>query len=234
VWEHLSELRQRLIWAALSVAAGMVVCSAFIGSLRELVLRPARQVPMVYLAPAEALVTDVKLALLGGALVSLPLVFYQAWAFVAPGLTRREKPLILAAAVAALLFFLAGAAFAYGIILPMALRFFVGFASPGLAPMFSYGRYVSFAVSTLVSFGVVFQLPLVVMVLAALGVVTPAKLRSFRGYAMVLVFVVAALLTPPDVISQLMMAAPLVLLYEVSIGLAWLVQRKKERPGTRD
>lgn len=234
VWEHLAELRQRLIWAALSVVAGMGVCYAFIGVLRELLLRPAQKVPMVYLAPAEALVTDMQLALLGGALVSLPLVFYQAWAFVAPGLTRRERPLILAAAAAALLFFLAGAAFAYGIILPVAIRFFLGFASPGLQPMFSYGRYMSFAVSMLLSFGLVFQLPLVVMVLAALNVVTPAQLRGFRGYAIVLVFVVAALLTPPDVVSQLLMAVPLVLLYEVSIGLAWLVRRKHKPPVTRE
>ncbi|HAI21589.1 MAG TPA: twin-arginine translocase subunit TatC [Clostridiales bacterium UBA8153] len=232
VWEHLAELRQRLIWAALSVVAGMAGCYAFIGTLRELILRPVRQVPMVYLAPAEALVTDVKLMLLGGVAVSVPLVFYQAWAFVAPGLTRREKPLILAAAAGGLLFFLAGAAFAYGIVLPVTIRFFVGFASPGLQPMFSYGRYISFAVSMLWSFGLVFQLPLVVTVLAALGVVTPGQLRNFRGYAIVLVFVVAALLTPPDVISQLVMAVPLLLLYEVSIGLAWLVCRKKKPSGT--
>ncbi|MEW6522250.1 MAG: twin-arginine translocase subunit TatC [Bacillota bacterium] len=225
--EHLAELRQRLIWAALSLVVGTAACYAFVGTLREIVRRPARDVTLVYLTPPEALVTDLKLAFMGGVALALPFIFYQVWAFVAPGLTRRERRLVWPGAVGSVLFFFTGAVFAYFVVLPFTVRFLIGFASPGLQPMFSYSRYVAFVVALELSFGLVFQLPLVIMLLAALGVVTPGALRRFRKVAIVLVFVVAALLTPPDVISQLIMAGPLLVLYEISIGLAWLVTRHR-------
>jgi sec-independent protein translocase protein TatC len=227
ILQHFAELRQRLLRAALALVVGTAVCYGLVGHLRELVRRPARDVMLVYLSPPEALLTDLKLAFMGGAALALPVVLYQLWAFVAPGLTPRERLAIWPALFGSVAFFFLGATFAYVVVLPFMVRFFIGFASPGLQPMFSYSRYVSFVVALELSFGMVFQLPLIIMVLAAVGVVTPQALRSYRKFAIVAIFIVAALLTPPDVISQLTLAGPLLMLYEVSIGLAWLVTRRR-------
>jgi sec-independent protein translocase protein TatC len=175
--------------------------------------------------------TDIKISFLVGLIVSAPYILHQAWAFVAPGLSRSERarvwPLVLFSSV---LFFL-GVAFAYYAVLPLALRFMLGFATPNLLPLFSYSRYISFVTSILLSFGVIFQLPLGIFFLAHLGLVTYEGLRRQRKYAILLIFVVAAVLTPPDVFSQVLMAVPMLALYEVSIWLTRLSVVRRRRAG---
>ncbi len=225
VVEHLSELRRRLIISVLAVFLGSAGCFAFVATIRTLFTLPAGSVQLVYLTPPEVLMTDIKVAFTAGLVVASPVVLYQIWAFVVPGLKPGEKRLILPVVVASLVFFLLGVVFSYFIVLPFTLRFFLGFETPGLAAMFSYSRYVSFAMVIIFSFGLVFQMPLVILLLGKLGIVTSAGLRRARKFAILAVFIVAAVLTPPDVISQVLMAGPMIVLYELSIALLRLSRR---------
>jgi len=225
VVEHLSELRRRLIISVLAVFLGSAGCFAFVATIRTLFTLPAGSVQLVYLTPPEVLMTDIKVAFTAGILVASPVVLYQIWAFVVPGLKPGEKRLILPVVVASLVFFLLGVVFSYFVVLPFTLRFFLGFETPGLAAMFSYSRYVSFAMVIIFSFGLVFQMPLVILLLGKLGMVTSKGLRRTRKFAILVVFIVAAVLTPPDVISQVLMAGPMIVLYELSIALLRLSRR---------
>ncbi|MDK2882859.1 MAG: sec-independent protein translocase protein TatC [Bacillota bacterium] len=229
--EHLAELRRRLIRVLLVLLAVSCVAYAYAERTRAFFTRPAGSINLCYLSPAEALMTDIKISFLVGLIVSAPYILHQAWAFVAPGLSCSERarvwPLVLFSSV---LFFL-GVAFAYYAVLPLALRFMLGFATPNLLPLFSYSRYISFVTSILLSFGVIFQLPLGIFFLAHLGLVTYEGLRRQRKYAILLIFVVAAVLTPPDVFSQVLMAVPMLALYEVSIWLTRLSVVRRRRAG---
>ncbi|MEW6244343.1 MAG: twin-arginine translocase subunit TatC [Bacillota bacterium] len=225
VVEHLSELRRRLIISAFAVFLGSAGCFTFVATIRTLFTLPAGNVQLVYLTPPEVLMTDIKVAFTAGILVASPVVLYQVWAFVVPGLKPGEKRLILPVVIASLVFFLLGVLFSYFIVLPFTLRFFLGFEMPGLAAMFSYSRYVSFAMVIIFSFGLIFQMPLVILLLGRLGIVTSKGLRRTRKFAILVVFIVAAVLTPPDIISQVLMAGPMIVLYELSIALLRLSRR---------
>lgn len=229
--EHLVELRQRLIRVAVALVATSALAYAFAPQTRTFFTRPAGSIKLVYLSPTEALTTDIKISFLVGLLAASPLVLYEAWAFVAPGLHRSERahtwPLVLAST---LLFFM-GVAFSYYAVLPLAIRFVLGFATPDLQALFSYSRYISFVTGIILSFGLIFQLPLGILFLARLGLVTAAGLRRSRKYAILAIFIVAAILTPPDVLSQFLMATPMVVLYEVSIWLAHLVRAREKATG---
>jgi sec-independent protein translocase protein TatC len=229
---HLEELRTRLVRALLAIAVGAVACWLVIANLVAFLLAPLEQ-----LRPAESLVigtglteaffTKLKVAVIGGIFLSSPVVFYQAWRFVAPGLYERERRVALPFSVAASFFFVAGAAFCYWLVFPVAFEFFLKeFGSIGVAAQIRVSEYLTFASRMLLAFGVTFELPVATFFLARIGLVTHRTLIDWWRYAVVVIFVVASVLTPgPDVASQFLMATPLLILYGLSIGVAYVAAR---------
>lgn len=221
--EHLEELRRRLLIAIVAFAAGTLASFLFVETILGILIRPVTAVgeQVVFLAPTEAFFVRVKVAALAGVLLSLPVVLYQVWRFVSVGLTQRERRSTVTLLPVSLLLFVAGGAFAFFAILPVGVRFLLGYRTEALVPMISIGAYTSFATAFVLSFGLVFQLPVVVLFLARLGIVTPASLARGRRYALLGIAAISAVLTPGgDVVSMGMMAVPTYLLYEISIWVA--------------
>lgn len=220
VIDHLQELRQRLIVAILFVGAASTVSFFFVDDLIKWITLPAGK--LYYLNPAEAFFAYMKLSVFTGFLLSAPVVLYQVWAFVVPALTRSEKSLAVILVPASVFLFYLGLAFSYFLVLPVAVKFFMGFATESLQPLFSLGQYLSFVMSMLLPFGMIFELPLFIFVLAKLGVISSAFLAEKRKLALLLAFIIGGVVTPtPDLFGQVMIAIPLLLLYEGSI---WLVK----------
>lgn len=227
---HLVELRDRLLRAILAV---IVVFLCLFPWARELYAILAK--PLIAALPAggQMIATDVvgvflvpvKVAFLVAFVIALPYVLYQVWAFVAPGLYVHEKRLVLPLVVASSLLFIVGMSFAYFLVFPVVFKFMASIAPEGVAWMTDIDKYLSFALTTFVAFGVTFEVPVVVIVLVRVGVVSIEKLKQIRPYVIVGAFVIGAIFTPPDVISQVMLAVPLWLLYELGIVLARMVGR---------
>jgi sec-independent protein translocase protein TatC len=176
----------------------------------------------------EMFFTYLKVAFLSGALLMAPFIFYQLWMFVAPGLYRNEKKLVIPFVVTSTILFLGGALFGYFVVFPFGFKFFIGFSNEYVKALPSVKEYFSFAIKLLFAFGIVFELPVVIFFLTKMGIVTPEVLRRKRKYAILLTFVLGAILTPPDVITQCMMAGPLILLYEIGILVSVMARKKKE------
>ncbi|MFH1674239.1 MAG: twin-arginine translocase subunit TatC [Pseudomonadota bacterium] len=229
---HLEELRKRLIVCFIAVGICFVLCYGFSRKLFEILMGPLISVmppgdKLIYTGLPDAFFTYLKVALLAGVLLAVPVIFYQLWMFVMPGLYENERRIVLPAVVLSSIFFAGGALFGYFIVFPFGFKFFLSFSSDFIRPMPSIREYLSFASKLLFAFGVVFEMPLFIVILAKLGVVTVAQLQMYRKYVIVLFFVFAAILTPPDVVTQIMMAAPLMLLYELSIIAAKIISKKK-------
>jgi len=231
---HLDELRTRLIRALLGIALGFGACYALAEPLVAFLIRPLTmlrpdQALVIGTGVTEAFFTKLKVCLIGGVFVASPIVFYQAWQFVAPGLYRAEKKVAIPFAGAASFFFVTGAAFCYHFVFPVAYEFFLQeFASIGVTPQIRISEYLSFTSRMLLGFGVTFELPVVTYFLARVGLVTHRTLITNARYAIVIIFIVAAVLTPgPDVASQMLMAAPLLVLYLLSVGVAWMFARPR-------
>lgn len=223
--DHLQELRKRLIVCVVVVLAASIACYFFAVDLVHIITAPAGK--LYYMNPAEAFFTYLKVSFFAGFLVSLPVVFYQLWAFVVPALTKQERTASLFLVPASLVLFFVGLAFSYFLVLPAAIGFFIGFATEDLQPMFSIGQYLSFVISFMLPFGFVFELPLFIIVAAKLGVIGSGFLVAKRKMVIVLSFVVGAVVSPtPDVFSQTMIAVPLMILYEISIFIVKHVLRK--------
>ncbi|NVL90315.1 MAG: twin-arginine translocase subunit TatC [Desulfobacterales bacterium] len=236
---HLEELRKRLIICAIAVGIGFVASYVFSKRLFELLMKPllAAMPPeekLIYTGLPEAFFTYLKVAFLAGLLMAVPVILYQLWMFIAPGLYDREKRLTLPVVFLSSLFFLGGALFGYFVVFPFGFKFFMGFASDYVRPLPSMKEYLSFSAKLLLAFGVVFELPLFVTFLAKLGIVDVQFLKAKRKYAILLFFVFAAILTPPDVITQAMMAGPLIILYEVSILGAKVFGKKKSKDDIKE
>ena len=225
---HLIELRDRLLRAIISV---LVLTLAMVPWAKEIYGLLAKPLLAALPAGATMIATDVtgtflvplKVTLMAGFLVALPYVLYQMWAFVAPGLYQHEKRLAMPVIVSSFAFFLVGMAFAYFVVFPVAFVFFAGYTPPGVQMMTDIDKYLSFVLTMFIAFGLTFETPVVVVVLVRMGVVGLDKLRAARSYVIVGAFVVGAIFTPPDVISQLLLAVPLWLLYEVGLFLARFV-----------
>jgi len=229
---HLEELRKRLVACAIAVGAGFVASYGFSEQLFQLLIMPLKAVMpegdrLIFTNLPEMFFTYLKVAFLSGVLVTAPFIFYQLWLFVAPGLYRHEKKYVIPFVVISTLLFVGGALFGYFVVFPFGFKFFIGFSNEYVKALPSVKQYFSFAIKLLFAFGVVFELPVVIFFLTKMGIVTPQLLRKKRKYAILLTFVLAAILTPPDVITQCMMSAPLMLLYEVSIVGAKLFGKKK-------
>jgi sec-independent protein translocase protein TatC len=182
---------------------------------------------LIFTGLPEAFFTYLKVAFLSGIILATPIIFYQFWMFVAPGLYAKEKRLMIPIVFLSTIFFVGGSFFGYFIVFPYGFKFFLGFASEIIRPLPSMREYLSFASKLLLAFGLVFELPLIITFLAKLGMVSVSFLKKNRKYALLLFFIGAAILTPPDVVTQIMMALPLMILYEISIIGAKIFGKKK-------
>ncbi len=218
--DHLEELRRRILVCLGGVVAAAVVCYAFSGELLALLTRSAPE--LVTLSPTEAILTRIKIALVGGLCVASPLVLWEVWAFIAPGLLRSERRFAVPLMAASVSFFAAGAAFAYLLVWPVAVKVLQSFVVEGIVNRWSVAKYVALELRLILAFGGIFQVPVAVFFLTKMGLVSPDFLRRKRPYAVVTVLVLAAFLTPPDVLTQLMLAVPLVVLFELGIWVSVL------------
>ena len=222
---HIADLRKRLVISCLTVAAMFFVCFSFYEPILTWMMVPVEAVlpknsQMVAVEIQETFFTALKVAFFAGFIVSLPVIFWQLWLFLAPGLYDHEKKLVIPFVFFATLMFVSGSAFAYYIVVPVGFEFLINFGSTVVTVLPSIGKYVGFFTKLLIGFGIAFELPVITFFLAKIGLVDDRMLKDFFRYAIILIFVVSALLTPPDVISQLLMAAPLTILYGVSIYIA--------------
>ncbi len=233
--EHLEELRRRLIICIVAVAIGFLISYGFKEKIFQILILPLiKALPasqgkhLIYTAPHEAFLTYLKVSLLSGVALATPVIIFEFWRFVAPGLYEHEKKYLFPIVILSVLFFLGGASFGYFVVFPFGFKFFASFASQYITPMISTKEFLSFAVRLLLVFGLIFEMPLVVFFLARLGLIGDKFLRRQRKYAVVLIFTVAAILTPPDVFTQILMAGPLLILYEMSVWIAYFFSKKKE------
>jgi sec-independent protein translocase protein TatC len=231
---HLEELRWRILKALGGVAAAFAACYGFSERLFELLTRPLvalgdERLVLIGTGVTEAFFTRLKVTLIAAVFVASPVIFFQAWRFVAPGLYPQERRTALPFVSVATFFFIAGAWFCYQVVFPVGYAFFLAeYRTIGVAPAIRISEYLSFAARMLLAFGVTFELPVVTFFLARIGVLTHRTLLSWFRYALVVIFIVAAVLTPgPDVASQLLMAGPLLVLYLLSIGVAYVFGRPR-------
>jgi sec-independent protein translocase protein TatC len=231
---HLEELRKRLIVCFAAVGVGFLISYGFKEILFDILTLPLVGVmegdtKIIFTGLPEAFFTYLKVAFLAGLMLASPVILYQFWVFVAPGLYKQERGLLIPIIFLSTFFFVGGALFGYFIVFPYGFKFFLGFASETIQPLPSMKEYLAFSAKLLLAFGLVFELPLVLTFLAKLGIVSVDFLKKNRKYALLLFFVGAALITPPDVITQVMMALPLMILYEISIIGARIFQRKPKK-----
>lgn len=222
---HIADLRKRLIISCATLFVAFFACFAVYEPILEWMMLPIDKVlapgsQMVAIEVQETFFTALKVAFFSAFLVSLPIILWQMWLFLAPGLYDNEKRLIIPFVFGATIMFLVGAAFAYYVVVPFGFEFLVNFGNTVVSVMPSIGKYVSFFTKLLFGFGLAFELPVFTFFLAIIGLVTDRTLKDFFKYAVVLIFIVSALLTPPDVLTQFLMAGPLILLYGVSIYIA--------------
>jgi sec-independent protein translocase protein TatC len=235
--DHLEELRRRLVYSAAAVAIGFCACWWKVEAIYNIMQKPIIDVlrangmsdKLVYLNPTEPFNLYLKIAALAGLFLTSPFVLYQVWMFISPGLYRNEKKYVVPFMVSTIFLFLAGGYFGYRVVYPQALGFLVHFGRQ-FQPMITISEYTSLFLSIILGMGLIFEMPILIFFLALMGIVTAGFMfRNFR-YAILLIFVVAAIVTPtPDILSMCIFAAPMVALYAASIGIAWLVHPTQRR-----
>jgi sec-independent protein translocase protein TatC len=236
--EHLDELRRRIINAVLALLAGFLIAFGFVGYIFDFVVRPMQEMlpegqTLIYTNPPEAFVLDIKLALIAGLVLASPVVMFQVWRFIAPGLYVNEKKWAIPFVLLTTVCFVTGAAFSHYVVFPFAWQFFGNYGASRDIVTFMprIENAFSMYIRLILAFGVVFEMPTLVLFLARMGVLTPKfMIRNFR-YFVLIAAIVAAVITPPDVISQLAMTGPMIALYGISIGIAWAFGKKDKRIG---
>lgn len=231
--QHLEELRKRLIISAIAIGIGFLISYFFKERIFEWLMKPLLQVlpkgeghKLIYTAPHEAFVTYLKVSFIAGVGLASPVIIFQIWRFIAPGLYDNEKKYLLPIVFFSTIFFVGGAMFGYFVVFPFGFKFFVSFANDYITPMISTREFMSFATRLLFAFGLVFEMPVFAFFLARMGLLSSQFMKRQRKYAILLIFVAAAVLTPPDVISQLLMAMPLLVLYEISVWIVTIFGKK--------
>lgn len=219
--DHLADLRSTLMKSGYGIIAGMILCYNFTEQIFDIIRAPiAKYLPaggLVFTGPADKFIAHLKIAFFGGVILSCPFWIYQAWKFIAPGLYSKEKKYTMTFMAFGSLLFVAGVLFSYYVVFPAAFHFLMGYGGSTDQPMITIDQYLSFFVTTTLMFGVSFELPLIIVILGLLGLVSSRFLRDKRRYAVVVMSVLAAIITPPDLLSMLMMLLPMVFLYEVGV-----------------
>jgi len=220
--EHLEELRQRVIISLIAVGIFFVISYIFSKHILNFILLPyiknVGKNPLVFITPLEAFLTYLKVAFFSGIFFATPVILYEFWTFVSPALYPHEKKVALPTLFLSVFFFLGGCAFCYFLVLPIGIRYLIlGFASEMLSPMISVGKYISFSMIFIIAFGLIFETPLVLFFMNRLGLIQLETLTKNRRVVIVITFIVAAILTPPDMVSQIFLAVPLIVLFELTI-----------------
>ncbi|MCK9229979.1 MAG: twin-arginine translocase subunit TatC [Syntrophales bacterium] len=229
--DHLEELRTRLIRVLIVLCVGFVLCFFFKERIFGIIMYPLEGVmpgegSMIFTSLPEAFFTYLKVSFFAAIFLTSPYSLYQVWKFVSPGLYSSEKKYIVPFVVISSLFFIGGALFAYFLVFPLGFAFFLTFTTEFIRPMISMREYLGFTMKLLIAFAVVFELPIFMYFLARVGIVNSAILKKRRKYAILVSFIVGALLTPPDVVTQLLLAIPIIMLYELSI---WVIKKGEKK-----
>ena len=233
--EHLEELRWRLIKSILSILFGGIVTFFFIDEILQLLLQPLENIESGNKANLQVLsvqgmfVIKWMIALLGGIIFSVPVITYHTWSFISPGLYANEKGFVVPLVIFSFTSFSGGILFSYFILIPYCLNFFASLSGDVVLNNFSINHYFSFVTWMLLGSGIVFQLPVVSFLLSTIGLLTPPFMRHYRRHSIVAIFILSSFITPPDPVSMLVMALPLIVLYEISIGISWFVNQSKEK-----
>ena len=229
--EHLEELRWRLVRSFVAIILGSAISYGYIDDILSVLLYPStvtnKPIMIQSLQVQSMFLIKWFISFASGFVLALPYLIYQFWKFVAPGLKVNEKRFALPFVFFAFSSFIVGVLFGYIVLIPFSLEFFSGIASPHVENNFSIQYYFSFLTWLLIGAGVIFQLPVVSLVLSAIGILTPAFMRHYRRHSIVTILILSSFITPPDPVSMLIMSLPLFILYETSIGVSWLVNRKK-------
>jgi sec-independent protein translocase protein TatC len=249
--EHLTDLRKRIVISLIAVSIGFVVAFIYSEDLFKFLTFPLRYnmsfsisppfvqmiekniknnpLPLlVFLAPAEAFWMHMKISMITGLILSLPVIFYELWKFLSPGLLHKEKKYVIPFVVITTIFFLIGAAYCFFFVLPFAMSFLLTYKTASMTPMLSVGNYVDFCLKFILAFGAIFELPIAIIFFTRMGFVTTKTLAKNRKYAILIAFIVAAIVTPtPDAFNQTLMAVPMIVLYEVGILVSRIFVRKK-------
>ena len=230
-FDHLTELRTRIVWSLIPAAIGLGISLYFTTRVMKFLTRHLTT-ELVFTTPTEAFWTYMKVAMIMGLFIAMPIILWNVWAFVAPGLHKHERKYAAPFVIVGSLLFIGGGAFALFVVVPFAMSFLVNFGQEqGLKAMITVSSYIDFILKFTLAFGVVFEMPVVITLLSMLGIVTPQFLSKNRKYAILINFVIAAVLTPtPDIVNQSLMAGPLIILYEVGIICARIFGRKKTTP----
>lgn len=236
ITDHLEELRSRIVKCLIAIGVGFVASYAFSEKIFNFLASPMIAVMpkgshLIYTSLPEAFFTYMKVSFFVGLLVSAPVIFYQLWKFIMPGLYQKEKRYVMPFVIVATLFFAMGVSFGFFVVFPVGFKFFLGYSNENIMALPSMKEYLGFAMKFLFAFGITFELPVVMFFLAKMGIVNAKGLRKNRKYAVLIVAIVAAILTPgPDVLSQILLGLPLLVLYEISIWVTYLVRKKKDVP----
>ena len=236
--QHLTELRKRLLWSIVIMGVGMGVCYLFVDAIYDFLVSPLAESMgpddshrMIYTSLTEAFFTSMKVSFFAGVFLTFPFLLWQVWMFIAPGLYKNERKAFLPFLIATPILFFIGGAVLYYLVLPMAWPFFLSFQTTSAETALPIqleariSEYLDFVLGLVFAFGLCFQLPILLALMAKAGMITAADLSKRRKYAIVIIFVVAAILTPPDILSQILLAVPLFILYEISIILVRYVQK---------
>lgn len=227
--EHLDELRTVIIHSLVAFLLLSIVCWVFSRRILDILLADLPLESVYFHSPVEAFMVRVKVSFVVGLMLAFPFILYKIWSFVSPGLFRNERNKVYPLMISSSMLFYAGVLFCYLVLIPAVLKFLLGFGTEHLNPLLSVGAYFAFVARLCFSFGVVFQIPIVVFVLGSLGLVTPEFLLRQWRYAVVAIFAASAVLTPPDMVSQLMMALPVLFLYIGSVLVAYVVMRRQNK-----
>jgi len=231
--DHLAELRTVLIQCLLAASAAAILCWSWSGDLVELIIRPVREHGVYFTAPNDAFMARLRVAFISGLFVVAPFVLFRLYGFVLPGLHRKERRLVTPVLVWTVLLFYAGIAFAFLVVAPNVVRFLMGFGTETLQPLIGISQYLGFVFRLCLGFGLVFELPMLVIVLSLAGIVSPRLLLRTWRYAVVVIAIAAAVFTPPDVVSQMMMLVPMLVLYLGSAVVALVLVGRRERARAR-